>query len=67
MTAVTNSVWGCACYLPTCFKLAGKAEDLGVVWNEVWVQFTENEQLRSPVLSVKRSLLQLQQAVAGSL
>ena len=51
----------------TCFELAGEAEDLGVVWDQVLVQLTEDKQLRPPVLSVERSLLQLQQAVPGSL
>ena len=51
----------------TGFELASEAEHLGVVWDEVLVQFAEDEQLWPPVLSVQRSLLQFEQTVAGSL
>ena len=51
----------------TGFELAGEAEHLGVLWDEVLVQFAEDEQLWPPVLSVQRSLLQFEQTVAGSL
>ena len=57
----------CVCVHNTCFELAGKAKDLGVGRKEVRVQFAHDEQLRSPVLCVERSLLQLQKTVPGSL
>ena len=48
----------------TRFELACKAKKLGMRWNEVLVEAAEHEDLRSPVLGVRRVLLQLEEAVA---
>ena len=51
----------------TGLELAGKAEDLGMVRDEVLVQLAEDEELWSPVLGVRRSLLQFEERVPRSL
>ena len=64
---IFGSALACVFLTLTCFQLAGEAEDLGVVRDEVLVQLAQDQQLWPPVLGVERGLLQLQETVPGSL